>query len=822
MKINNKTINYIIFCLYSIVLFLGNDILFGFNVRNLVSYIIVILPAILILLILIQNYKEIFNNFKNNKINIILGIIFMIWIFITLFTGINFGISSIKGLIYFETILCLGILLPRINFENYQIKKIKKHLFISFFLVILYGIIEYIFNFNLDINSNIKYPFINGRVYSTFYIATLLDKYICIMFAFICYELTKEKNEKNIFLIILSLLSSVCVVLTFSRTGLLLFLGILFVFTMYQLFRKKFKFMILTLLIIVTMFLVPGTKYIFQSGLSQFYNLVNLPESLQLKLVSTNFDEDNEDDLDAENDSSLDARNYYKSIGIELIKNYPVNGIGIGNYSFIYNNQNVDEYLDDPSIVTDEYMYPHNSFVQMGAEIGIIGIIIFYLFIYSIILNVKYKTDKKRFLILNFVYLLMIAISYVEGIVYSKQFFYTFIIVFALYASTSSNKVVNKKRESIDILALHLGFGGIESSIVNIANSLSKKYKINLIVLYKLGNDISNLLNNNINVKYLYNSGPNKNEVISAIKSKNIIKFIKESFKAIKILYLKKHLIIKEIINSKSDVIISTRMEFNVLLNEYAKSDTLKIAQEHQYHNNNKKYIDTIKYEYDRIDYLLALTKTLKRDYEEFLKYNNTHTKVELIPNMISVDINKKSSLDNKIIISVGRLVEGKRVDEAIEIFSKINNDYKFIIVGDGPEKENLNNLIKQKKLGNRVQLVGYKNSEEVNQLLRKSDIFIMTSITEGLPMTLLEAMRTGVPCIAYDTGNGISDIISNSKNGFVIKNRNSDMFEKKLKLLMEDKKLLKDMSKNSIDSVQNYSFENVTDKWIKLIEKNR
>ena len=822
MKISDRIINYIVFCIYSIVLLLGNDIFLGFNVRNIVSYIIVILPAILIFLLIKENYRNILKIFKNNKINIIFGIIFLIWSAISLFTGIKFGVSGIKGMINFGIIILLGILLPRIEFENYQISKIKKHIFISFFIVLLYGIIEYVFNFNLDINSNEKYPGINGRIYSTFYIATLLDKYICIIFCFICYELTKPKNEKNIFLMLLVFLSAICVVLTFSRTGLLLYLGILFVFTLYQLIRKKFKFLLLSLFVILIMFFIPGAKYSFQSGLNQLYNLVKLPQLYQINVVNSNTD-DEEDLLSAEGDASMDDRNYYKNIGQALMKDYPINGIGVGNYSYIYNNQNAEDYLSNPSIVVKPYMYPHSSFVQMGAEIGIIGVLIFYLFIYSIIFNINFKNNKKRFIVLNLVYFIMLAISYVEGIVYSKQFFYIFIIVFALYCNKSLNcnklEKNSKKCKSIDILALHLGFGGIETSIVNIANNLSKKYDINLIVLYKLENDIAYQLNENVKLKYLYNGQPNKNEFKTAMQNKDVLGILKEGFKAIKILYLKKSLIIKEIINSKSDVIISTRMEFNVLLNDYGKNDTLKIAQEHQYHNNNKKYIDTIKYSYCRIDYLLALTKTLKNDYINFLKNNNNHTRVELIPNMISTEGKNKTTLNNKTIISVGRLDEGKKIDEAIEIFSKINNNFKFIIVGDGAEKDKLNNLIIEKHLEKRVELVGYKTNSEVINLLSNADIFIMTSISEGLPMVLLEAMSVGVPCIAYDTGNGITDIITNSKNGFVIKNRNSSLFVKKIKMMMEDKKLLKNMSNNAINTAENYSFDNVTNKWINLIE---
>ena len=69
-----------------------------------------------------------------------------------------------------------------------------------------------------------------------------------------------------------------------------------------------------------------------------------------------------------------------------------------------------------------------------------------------------------------------------------------------------------------------------------------------------------------------------------------------------------------------------------------------------------------------------------------------------------------------------------------------------------------------------------------------------MTSITEGLPMVLLEAMSVGVPVIAYETENGIKDIISNDKDGFIIKNRNKKDMVNKLTTLMNNDKLRKEM----------------------------
>ena len=274
-------------------------------------------------------------------------------------------------------------------------------------------------------------------------------------------------------------------------------------------------------------------------------------------------------------------------------------------------------------------------------------------------------------------------------------------------------------------------------------------------------------------MKYLYNGGPNKLQYKEAIKKKNITKILFEGFKEIDILAKKKYLIMKEIINSDSFAIISTRYDFSVLLNKYGNRNTIKIAQEHHHHNSNKKYINILKNKYKNIDYLLALTSSLKNDYEIFLK-NNKHTKILVIPNILNDTSHDISNLESKNIISIGRLHEGKRINELITIFSKLDDtDAKLYIIGNGDEFDNLKNQISNLKLENRIIMTGYLNKNEQEKYLLESSVFTMTSISEGLPMVLLEAMSFGIPCIAYKTDAGISDIISNNENGFIIENRN-------------------------------------------------
>ena len=112
--------------------------------------------------------------------------------------------------------------------------------------------------------------------------------------------------------------------------------------------------------------------------------------------------------------------------------------------------------------------------------------------------------------------------------------------------------------------------------------------------------------------------------------------------------------------------------------------------------------------------------------------------------------------------------------DDIIKAFSKLKNkDWNLYIIGDGDEFDNLSKLIKKLNLEGRVILTGYKNKKEIEKYMLDSSLFLMASVSEGLPMVLLEAMSYGIPCIAYETASGTSDIIEDGKNGYIIKNRN-------------------------------------------------
>jgi len=133
---------------------------------------------------------------------------------------------------------------------------------------------------------------------------------------------------------------------------------------------------------------------------------------------------------------------------------------------------------------------------------------------------------------------------------------------------------------------------------------------------------------------------------------------------------------------------------------------------------------------------------------------------------------------DSFYFISVGRLISLKRFDLLIEAFShlKSDKDIKLLIVGDGTEIGKLNKFVFRKKLNNKILFLGFCSS--ITTLLKLSDCFVLTSDSEGLSISIIEALAASLPVIATKVG-GNSELVFNRINGFLIeKNSLNDLID--------------------------------------------
>ena len=374
--------------------------------------------------------------------------------------------------------------------------------------------------------------------------------------------------------------------------------------------------------------------------------------------------------------------------------------------------------------------------------------------------------------------------------------------------------------KKITILALHLGYGGVENAVATLANLLCEKYDVEILSVYRLYNEPVFKINDKVKIRYVSNIKPNKKEMIYYLKKKNFSMFFKGLGASLKTGYVKYIKTDIELRKLKTDVVISTRTVHNFLVSNFVRKGIKKIAWEHNHHNDNKRYISSLVNSCKKMNYLVTVSKELKDFYEEYLG-----KKVYFIPNCLDNMPNKLSKLDSCNIISVGRLSKEKAFDDLLRLFKKVSikhSNWHLNIVGDGMEKNDLLSLAKELKLGDKVTFHGYQDKDYINDLLLDSSIYVMTSKTESFGLVLIEAMSYGVPVLSYTSAQGANEIIDDGKDGFLIRNRSEDDMIDKIDLLINDEKLRKKMGKEARIKSKQYSKENVLKSWNKLINKRK
>lgn len=373
--------------------------------------------------------------------------------------------------------------------------------------------------------------------------------------------------------------------------------------------------------------------------------------------------------------------------------------------------------------------------------------------------------------------------------------------------------------KKITILALHLSTGGVEKTIATLSNILAKKYEVEIIANYQIETNPAFDIDKSVKIKYLKQGlKPNPQEFKTALKHFRLIKVLKEGIRAIKILYLRRTLMIKAIKNLDCDIAISTRYIHSKLLGKYGAKNIIKIAQEHN-NNGNKKYIKKVVKSLKNIDFFMPVSKQLTSMYTKELQ--GKPTKCKYIPHCLKNYTNETSALEEKNIISIGRLSKEKGFLDLIDVFeivSKSNPDWHLTIAGDGQEREIIEQRIKQKNLENKVTLLGFVKEEELNKTLLKSSIYVMTSFNESFGLVLIEAESFGLPLIAFDTAEGPKEIIEDGKNGFLIPNRNNEQMAQKISELISNKELRSKIGQTARQDSAKYKMEEVQKKWYDFI----
>lgn len=195
-----------------------------------------------------------------------------------------------------------------------------------------------------------------------------------------------------------------------------------------------------------------------------------------------------------------------------------------------------------------------------------------------------------------------------------------------------------------------------------------------------------------------------------------------------------------------------------------------------------------------------------------------------VIPNAIGNELAysiKKPKKRRKTICAVGRLHKQKNYSLLIEAFKLVREkhpEYALEIYGDGPELNNLRELTIDLKLDTCVTFCGSKP----DALVRIADAacYVLSSLYEGMPNALMEALAIGLPCVATDCPNGPAELIINGENGILVPNNNMDALANGILRMIEDREFSEMCSNNATRILSTHSINVNAEKYLSFIKK--
>jgi len=213
-----------------------------------------------------------------------------------------------------------------------------------------------------------------------------------------------------------------------------------------------------------------------------------------------------------------------------------------------------------------------------------------------------------------------------------------------------------------------------------------------------------------------------------------------------------------------------------------------------------------------KADWIVTLTEEARTTWTK-------SNKITVIPNFSNLSVVRYSNTKSKRVISIGRLSPEKGYNRLIEIWKSVysrHSDWRMDIYGDGILKEELTNDINSKHVSN---FTFQGSTNDISKEYANSSICVVTSYFEGFSLVILEAMKHGIPCIAFDCPYGPRNIIEDGKSGYLVEDGNISLFVEKLCNLMESKELRQQLSTAALERAKFFDTDEIMLQWKSLFE---
>jgi glycosyltransferase involved in cell wall biosynthesis len=350
----------------------------------------------------------------------------------------------------------------------------------------------------------------------------------------------------------------------------------------------------------------------------------------------------------------------------------------------------------------------------------------------------------------------------------------------------------------------HMGQGGVERSFINLSKELIKKgHNVKFVCLNKIVSAYKEELS-----EIKLNS---RRTLFSIIKLSKVIEYEAPDILISAQYYANIAAIISnKISKNKTKIIISERNHLTSALTKYSLLKRRLI-----------KFL--IKLTYKRADLIFGNSESVCEDLKEkFVFKNNIKVKKILNPAFIEIVLKQSeekvydkwiTDSDVPILVYVGRLEAQKDIDTLLKGFELINKTHKskLLIIGSGSEREKLGHSPLNKK--NLIKQIEF--DENPYKYLKHCNVFLLTSIYEGMPNVLIEAQILGIPIVATDSPGGTSEALLNGKAGLLANMKDAKDISKKVNILLNNKEVVSNLSLNFEKSLERFNPKKISDQII-------
>lgn len=386
------------------------------------------------------------------------------------------------------------------------------------------------------------------------------------------------------------------------------------------------------------------------------------------------------------------------------------------------------------------------------------------------------------------------------------------------------------------------GGGGVPRTVINLANALAEKHSVEILSLYRGRDAPLYPIAPGVEVTYLEDARPPEppadpnirrlhrarrnaaqdpaRAALDAQPSRTYPTELDPTVSALTDQLLAEHLATLD-----AGVLVSTRPSLHAAIARLAPESVTTVASDHlnfesRMEEDRMAFLrDTDRY---RLDCLVVLTEADARDYRALVGQGRGRPQVVAIPNALPWPVSETpSTLTEKVVVAGGRLAEQKAFDRLIAAYAPVarsHPDWRLRIFGRGKLQEDLERQVADLGLSEQVELPGY--TDDFAGELRRSSIFALSSVYEGFPMVLIEAMSSGLPMVAYDCPRGPAELVRDGRNGRLIPDGDQAAFTAALLELIEDDDARRRMGAAAHAGARQYELSALVPRWQSLFRE--